>query len=86
LIIDAYELTKYRRWLPILVCLLILLKIEIVYTTYHDIKLLDCKEFEKVNINAMIEKWMSCDTLWVFGRKEKVYYLKTNGNKKKISK
>jgi hypothetical protein len=25
LIIDTYELTKYRHWLPILVCLLILL-------------------------------------------------------------
>jgi hypothetical protein len=61
LIINASELTKYRRWLPILVCLLILLKIENVHTTYHVIKLLDRRKFDKININALIEKWMSCD-------------------------
>jgi hypothetical protein len=70
LIIDAYELTKHRQWLLILVFLFILLRIENVYTTYHVIKLLDCKEFDKVNINALIEKWMSCDALWVPRRKK----------------
>jgi hypothetical protein len=35
-----------------------LLKNENVYTTYHVIKLLDRKEFDKVNINVLIEKWM----------------------------
>jgi hypothetical protein len=70
LIIDASELTKYRRWLPILVCLFILLKIQNVYTTYHVIKLLNHKEFDKVNINALIEKWMPCDALWVSRRKK----------------
>jgi len=68
LIINASELTKYRGWLPILVCLLILLRIENVYTTYHVIKLLDCREFDKI-----IEKWMSCDALWV-PRKNKGQY------------
>jgi hypothetical protein len=63
LIIDAFELTKYRHWLPILVCLLILLQIENVYTTHHVIKLLDRREFNKVNINALIEKWMPYDAL-----------------------
>jgi hypothetical protein len=73
LIIDASELKIYSRWLPILVYLLILLKIENVYTTYDVIKLLDRREFDKVNINSLIEKWMPCDALWVPGRKEGEY-------------
>jgi hypothetical protein len=82
LIIDAFELTKYRRWLPILVCLLILLRIENVYTTYHVIKLLDRREFNKVNINALIEKWMPYDALWIPGRKKGEFYLRIRGNEK----
>ncbi len=70
LIINASKLTKYRPWLPILVCLFILLIIENVYTTYHVIKLLDHREFDKVNINVLIEKRMSCDALWVPGKKK----------------
>ncbi len=31
LIIDIFEFTKFRRWLPILVCLFMLLRIEKVY-------------------------------------------------------
>jgi hypothetical protein len=54
LIIDACKLTKYRHWIPILICLFILLQIENVYTTHHVIKLLDCREFNKVNINVLI--------------------------------
>jgi hypothetical protein len=46
------------------------LKIENVYITYHVIKLLDRREFDKVNINALIEKWMPCDALWVSRRKK----------------
>jgi len=65
-----------------LVCLFILLEIENVYTTYHVIKLLDCREFDKVNINVLIEKWMPCDALWVLGRNEGECCLKTRGNKK----
>jgi hypothetical protein len=61
LIINVFELTKYKQWLPILVYLFILLIIENVYTTYHIIKPLDRREFDKVNINALIEKWMPCD-------------------------
>jgi len=63
LIINVSKLTKYRPWLAILVCLFILLRIENVYTTYHVIKLLDHREFDKVNINVLIEKQMSGDAL-----------------------
>jgi hypothetical protein len=62
------------------------LKIENVYTTYHVIKLLDRREFDKVNINVLIEKWMLCDALWVLGRNEGEYCLKTRGNKTYYSK
>jgi len=63
-----------------------LLRIENVYTTYHVIKLLDHKEFDKVNINALIEKWMSCDALSVLGTKKGEYCLRTSGNEKYSSK
>jgi hypothetical protein len=56
LIIDVFKLTKHRRWLPIFVCLFILLRIEKVYKTQHVIKLIDHREFNKININALIEK------------------------------
>jgi hypothetical protein len=82
LIIDACELTKYKHWIPILICLFILLQIENVYTTHHVIKLLDHRKFYKVNINALIEKWMPCDTLWILGRKKGEFCLKTKGNEK----
>jgi hypothetical protein len=45
LIIDASKLTKCRHWFPILICLLILLRIQNVYTTHHVIKLLDRRKF-----------------------------------------
>jgi hypothetical protein len=82
LIIGACELTKYKHWIPILICLFILLQIENVYTTHHVIKLLDRREFNKVNINALIEKWMPCDTLWILGRKKGVFCLRIRGNEK----
>jgi hypothetical protein len=46
------------------------LKIQNVYTKYHVIKILNHKEFDKVNINVLIEKWMPCDALWVPRRKK----------------
>jgi hypothetical protein len=56
--------------------------IENVYVTYHVIKLLDRREFDKVNINVLIEKWMSCDALWVLQRQKREYCLRTKGNEK----
>jgi hypothetical protein len=37
LTIDALELTNYKRWLPIMVCLLALILIKKITTTYHNI-------------------------------------------------
>ncbi len=80
LIIDASKLTKHRHCLPILICLFILLRIENVYTTHHVIKLLDRKEFNKVNFNALIKKWMPCDALWILGRNKGEFCLRTRRN------
>jgi hypothetical protein len=63
-----------------------LLRIENIYTTYHVIKLLDRREFEKININALIEKWMSCDALWVPRKKKGEYCLRTKENENYSSK
>jgi len=40
------------------------------YTIHDVIKLIDHGEFNKVNINALIEKWMPCDALWVPRKKQ----------------
>jgi hypothetical protein len=53
-----------------------------VYTTHHVIKLLDCREFNKVNIKVLIEKWMPCDALLIHGRKKGEFCLRTRGNEK----
>jgi hypothetical protein len=85
LIIDTYKVTKYKSWLPILVCLLILLQIGKVYTTHYVIKLIDRRKFNKVN-NSLIEKWMLCDALWILGRKKGEFCIRTRGNEKYYSK
>ncbi len=56
LIIDITQLTKYGRWLPVMVCLLMLIPIKKVATTYHIIKFHDRKEFTKPNINVLVRK------------------------------
>jgi hypothetical protein len=35
LIMDAIELTKYRRWLPIIVCIITVSPINKFFATYH---------------------------------------------------
>ncbi len=60
LIIDTTQLTKYRRQLLVIVCLLMLIAIEKV-ATYHIIKFHDKREFAKPNINGLVKKWIPCD-------------------------
>jgi hypothetical protein len=43
---------------------------------------LDHREFNKVNINVLIEKWMPCDALWRPRRKKGEFYFKGIGNEK----
>ncbi len=63
LIIDATKLTKYRKWLLIIICIITLIPIKKVFATHHSIRFLDKREFTRPNINALIEKWMSSDML-----------------------
>jgi hypothetical protein len=63
LIIDTTQLTKYRRRLPVMVCLLTLIPIKKVVATYHIIKFHDRREFTKPNINVLVEKWIPCNLL-----------------------
>jgi hypothetical protein len=78
LIIDTTQLTKYRRWLPIMVCLLTLIPINKVVATYHIIKFHDIREFTKPNINVLVEKWIPCNLLWTFRFSE--YAMRLRGN------
>jgi hypothetical protein len=64
LTIDASKLTKYRRWLPMMVCLFTLIPIKKIIATHHNINFFNKKKFTRPNINALIEKWMPCDLLW----------------------
>ncbi len=64
LIIDTTQLTKYRGWLLVMVCLLTLIPIKKVATTYHVIKFHDRRDFTKPNINVLVEKWIPHDLLW----------------------
>jgi len=65
LMINSSELTKYRHWLSVLACLPTLLPLEQIVATHHQIIVQDSKEFNKLNINALVEKWMLCDMLWI---------------------
>jgi hypothetical protein len=55
-IIDVTELTKYRKWLPVIVCIITLILIRKFFATHHSIQFLDKREFTRPNINALIEK------------------------------
>jgi hypothetical protein len=64
LIIDATELTKYGKWLPIIVCIITLIPIKNFFAMHHLIQFFVRREFTRPNINALIEKWMPNDMLW----------------------
>jgi hypothetical protein len=40
LIIDAIELTKYKRWLPLIVCIITLIFIKGIFAIHHSIQFL----------------------------------------------
>ncbi len=65
---------------------LLMLCIEKVYITHHDIKIIDHREFNKMNINILIKKWMLCDALWVPRRKKGELCIKKREYKEYFSK
>jgi hypothetical protein len=80
LIIDIVELTKYIRWLPVLVCLLTLVEINKIVTTRYKVAFQERHEYTKPNINALIEKWMPCDMFWTHGFPRSEYTIILRGN------
>jgi hypothetical protein len=82
LLIDIAQLTKYRIWLPVLVCLMTLIPIKNVATTYHIVKFHDRREFTKPNINDLVEKWIPCDLLWTPRFLGSEYAMKLGRNEK----
>jgi len=80
LIIDTTQLMKYIKWLPIMVCLLTLIPIKKVVTTYHIINFHDKRKFTKPNINVLVEKWISCDLLWTHRFLKSEYAMRLRGN------
>jgi uncharacterized membrane protein len=59
----ATNLTKYRKWLPLIICIITLIPIKNFFTTHHSIQFLDKRKFTRPNSNALIEKWMPSDML-----------------------
>lgn len=47
---------------------------------HHQIIIQDNKEFNKPNINALVEKWMPCDMLWIQPCLYENYVIKRKGN------
>jgi hypothetical protein len=64
LIANITILTKYRRWMLVIVCIFTLLPIRKTFATHYKITLTNTHELFKPNINVLIEKWIPCDLLW----------------------
>jgi hypothetical protein len=77
-------LKKYRRWLPVIVCIITLIPIRKVFATHHSIQFLEKREYTKPNINALIEKWMPSDMLWAPRSTGSLYVMRTKGNEEYI--
>ncbi len=64
LIIDATKLTKYKRWILVIICIITLIPIKNFFAMHHLIQFLDRRKFTRPNNNALIKKWMPSDMLW----------------------
>ncbi len=84
LIIDVTELTKYRKWLPIIICIITLIPMKKVFVPHHSIQFLDRRKFTRPNINALIEKWMPSDMFWAPRFTCFEYVMRTKGSEKYI--
>jgi len=80
LIIHVIELTKYRRWLLVIICIITLIPIKNFFVKHSLIQFLDMKIFTKPNLNALIEKWMPSDMLWAPRFMGFEYVMKTRRN------
>jgi hypothetical protein len=63
LYINITQLSHYRKWLLIIVCVSILTRVERVALTNHIVNMKDEKEYLKPNINVLIKWWILLDLL-----------------------
>ncbi len=63
LYIDSAKLCQYKKWLVVIVCVLILIEVDKVIATNHIVNMKDEKEYLKPNINALIKWWIPLDLL-----------------------
>ncbi len=63
LYINITQLSHYRKWLLIIVCVSILTRVERVALTNHIVNMKDEKEYLKPNINVLIKWWIPLDLL-----------------------
>jgi hypothetical protein len=63
-----------------MVCLLTLIPIKKIVSTYHNISFFDRRKFTRPNINVLIGKWMPCDLLWALRCTNSKYVSTLKGN------
>jgi hypothetical protein len=63
LYIDITQLSQYRKWLLIIICVFVLTRVKRITLTNHIVSMKDAKEYLKPNINALIKWWIPLDLL-----------------------
>ncbi len=56
--VDIPQLSQYRKWLLVIVCILVLTNVERVVMINHIVSMKDEKDHYKPNINALIKWWV----------------------------
>jgi hypothetical protein len=63
LYIDNAKLYQYRKWLPVIICVFILTRMDKIPSTNQIMSMRDEKKNLKPNINALIKWWIPFDLL-----------------------
>jgi hypothetical protein len=63
--IDTPQLSWYKKWLLVIVCIFVLTRVEKVVVTNHIVSMKDEKDYLKPNINALIKWWILLIQLWI---------------------
>ncbi len=80
LAIDTLMLTKCKRLLLAMTSLLTLMPIKKMITNRPSITFVYRQKFTKPNINVLVEKWMSCDSIWTSNFTRFDYVTRLKGN------
>ncbi len=68
LYIDSAKLCPYRKWLLVIVCVLILTRVDKLIMANHIVSMRYEKKYLKPNINALIKWWIPFDLLQLWCR------------------